>query len=99
MLFQEPRTYPVIPQTVRNFLREVDGVVLPRFIKEDQVTILRDIQAVRIGRDKIIPYYTCVGSPWVDAVYDAWIEIGKIDSPQIGELATTKILSQTWWKV
>lgn len=96
-MFQQPKTYPEIPLTITNFLRNVNGVVLPRFIKKDQVEILHDIQVVQV-EDQLIPLYSNIEAPWVDAVYDAWIKVGKVDTdPNIEAIAIQSIKSETWW--
>lgn len=96
-MFQQPNAYPQIPQTVKEFLRVVNGTVLPRFIQKDQVEILSDIQVVQI-EDQWIPLYSNIEAPWVDAVYDAWIKVGKVDTdPNIETIAIQTIKSETWW--
>lgn len=98
-MFQQPKTYPEMPLTITNFLRNVNGVVLPRFIKKDQVEILHDIQVVQI-ENQLIPHYSCIQAPWVDAVYDAWIKVGKVDNhPDLVTIAIQNIKNPVWWHI
>lgn len=97
-MFQQPDTYPLVPQKVRDFLRQIEGVTIPKFIEGDKVKVLNDIQAAKIG-DVTIPIYSTIEDVWVDAVYDAWIEVGKVDSPEIKEIASQTVMDINWWTV
>ena len=97
-MFQQPNTYPLVPQKVRSFLRQIQGVTIPHFIKGENIEVLADIQVVQVD-DAVIPIYRTIEDAWVDAVYDSWVEVGKIDSSDIGELATKRIQQQSWWRV
>jgi len=95
-MFQQPNIYPLVPQKVKSLLRQIQGVTIPHFIKGENIEVLADIQVVQVD-DVVIPIYPTIEDAWVDVVYDCWIEVGKIDSPQIEQLATDKILTPTWW--
>jgi hypothetical protein len=95
-MFHQPQTYPLVPQKVKDFLRQIEGVTVPKFIKGDEVRVLNDIQVVKVG-NVAIPIYSTVEDVWVDAVYDSWIKVGKIDSPEIREIASQTVMDADWW--
>ena len=97
-MFLQPQTYPLVPQKVRDFLRQIQGVTVPKCIEGKEIEILADIQVAKVG-DTVIPIYSSVEDAWVDVVYDSWIQMGKVESIEVEELATNWILSNSWWEV
>lgn len=98
---QVPAYYPVMPVEFEQYLRIIDGVVVPECIEGEEVSIENNISALRPELARIgniyFDVYRSKEDVWEDAYYLVWVNAGKVITDKLIEIAVDSVKSLDWW--